>query len=91
MEGISLKTPCLGHLDYNCDVSSITILTPLTNRRIRGKMAGVNRFEALIRAIRWLGKRGWSLSFLLAFVSFCVIVAIPGERSNALFGGPVFC
>jgi hypothetical protein len=53
-------------------------------------MAGVNRFEALIRAILWLGKRGWGLSFLLAFVSFCVIVAIPGEKSNALFEGPVF-
>ena len=53
-------------------------------------MTGVNRFEALIRAILWLGKRGWGLSFLLAFVSFCVIVAIPGEQSSALFEGPVF-
>lgn len=30
------------------------------------------------------------MSFLLAFVSFCVFVAMPGEQSNALFEGPVF-
>lgn len=76
------------------DVTPVTNLIPLTNDKVRDKMAGMNRFDALARGIFWLSKRGWGLSLLLAFVSFCTIVGIasqqPTGRLNGLFEGPLF-
>jgi hypothetical protein len=54
----------------------------------------MNRFEDLIRAILWLGKRNWGLSFLLAFASFFALIGMgekwPGSRIDGWFEGPVF-
>jgi hypothetical protein len=68
---------------------------PMTSRTVNDKMSsGMNRFESLARAILWLSKRAWGLSFLLALGSFLAIVGLvaqqPEGRLNALFEGPVF-